>query len=114
MARLDGQRVRVTGVYRRALVARKQGEEPTQFLGQVDIELTGRATDYDPKQWDGAGALISLGIEPRSSDEVARFADQTVTVEGRLILHPRSANPEIAQEDPLPTLVEIGAITMAR
>jgi hypothetical protein len=114
MRRLDGQRVRLTGVYRRALVAHKQGEEPTHFLGHVDIELTGQAIDYDPSQWDGAGALVSLGTEPRSGDEVARFTDQTVTVEGRLVLHPRPADPEIAQEDPPPTLVEIGAVTAAQ
>lgn len=114
MARLDGQRVRLTGVYRRALVARKQGEEPTLFLGHVDIELTGRATDYDPSKWDGAGAVVRLGTEPRSSDEVARFTDQPVTVEGRLVLRPRPADPEIAQEDPPPTVVEIGAVAAAR
>jgi len=114
MGRLDGQRVRLTGVYRRALVAHKQGEEPTHFLGHVDIELTGRATDYDSSKWDGAGAVVSLGAEPRNSDEVTRFVGKTVTVEGRLVLHPRPADPELAQEDPSPTLVEIGAVTAAR
>ena len=113
MARLDGQRVRVRGVYRRHLVARKQGEEPTLFLGQVQLELAGRATDYHPSTWDGALALVSLGHEPRPADEVTRFADQTVTVEGRLVLHPPLADPEAAQADPAPTLVVLGTVTAA-
>jgi hypothetical protein len=35
LARLDGQRVRVVGTYRREMVVRKQGEPPTLFLGHV-------------------------------------------------------------------------------
>lgn len=113
MGRLDGQRVRVIGVYRRELVARKQGEAPTHFLGTVQLELEGKATDYDAKKWKDLGALISLGADPRPADEVTRFADQKVAVEGKLLLRPAPTDPDVAQEDPQPTLVDLGTITAA-
>ena len=112
LARLDGQRVRVVGIYRRELVARKQGELPTLFLGHVVIELAGRTTDYDPRKWDAA-AEVSLGTEPRPADEVARFADQTVTIEGRLVLNPPAADPEAAAESLPPTLFDVGTVSAA-
>lgn len=110
LARLDGQRVRVTGVYRRELVARKQGEPATLFLGHVVIELTGRTTDYDPQRWDEP-ASVSLGQAPRPNDEVARFTDQPVTIEGRLVLNPPPADPEAASERLPPTLFDTGVVT---
>jgi hypothetical protein len=112
LARLDGQRVQVIGIYRRELVARKQGEPPTLFLGHVTIELSGRTTDYDPSRWDEPAA-VSLGTAPRPADEVARFADQRVAVEGRLVLDPPPADPEAASERQPPTLFDLGAVTAA-
>lgn len=113
LARLDGQRVRVVGTYRRELVARKQGEAPTLFLGHVTIELAGRTTDYDPARWD-APAAVSLGTAPRPTDEVAQFADQPVAVEGRLVLNPPPPDPEAASERLPPTLYDLGAVTAAK
>jgi hypothetical protein len=113
LARLDGQRVRVAGIYRRELVARKQGEPATQFLGHAVIELSGRTTDYDPSRWDEP-ASVSLGLAARPADEVARFADQPVTIEGRLVLNPPPADPEAASERLPPTLYDAGAITAAK
>ena len=113
LARLDGQRVRVVGTYRRELVARKQGEPPALFLGHVMIELSGRTTDYDPSRWD-APAAVSLGTAPRPADEVDRFADQPVAVEGRLVLNPPPPDPEAASERLPPTLFDLGAVTAAK
>lgn len=113
LARLDGQRVRVVGIYRRELIARKQGEPPTLFLGHVMIELSGRTTDYDPSRWD-APAAVSLGTTPRPADEVAHFTDQAVAVEGRLVLNPPPPDPEAASERLPPTLFDVGAVTAAK
>ncbi|HWU88150.1 MAG TPA: hypothetical protein VN253_12775 [Kofleriaceae bacterium] len=113
LARLDGERVQVVGTYRREMVARKQGEPPTRFLGHVVIELSGRTTDYDPSRWDGP-AEVSLGMAPRPADEVAHFADQLVAVEGRLVLNPPPADPEAASERLPPTLFDLGAVTAAK
>jgi hypothetical protein len=113
LARLDGQRVRVVGTYRRELLERKQGEPATLFLGHIVIELSGRTTDYDPRRWD-APAQVRLGAEPRPADEVATFADQPVTVEGRLVVNPPPADPEAASEALPPTLFEPGAVTAAK
>jgi hypothetical protein len=113
LARLDGQRVQVVGTYRRELVARKQGEPPTLFLGHVTIELSGRTTDYDPSRWD-APAAVSLGTAPRPGDEVAHFADQQVAIEGRLVLNPPPVDPEAASERLPPTLFDLGAVTAAK
>lgn len=110
---VDGQRVRVIGIYRRELVERKQGEPPTLFLGRVVIELAGRTTDYDPRRWD-APATVRLGTDPRPHDEVARFVDQPVTVEGRLVLNPPPADPDAASERLPPTLFDLGAVAAAR
>jgi hypothetical protein len=113
LARLDGQRVRIVGTYRRELIARKQGEPPTLFLGHVMIELAGRTTDYDPSRWD-APAAVSLGTAPRPAEEVARFADQAVAIEGRLVLNPPPPDPEAASERLPPTLFDPGAVTAAK
>jgi hypothetical protein len=113
LVRLDGQRVRVVGTYRRDLVARKQGEPPTLFLGHVRIELSGRTTDYDPSRWD-APAAVSLGTAPRPADEADRFADQSVAVDGRLVLNPPPPDPEAASERLPPTLFDLSVVTAAK
>lgn len=113
LARLDGQRVRVVGIYRRELIARKQGEPATLFLGHVAIELAGRTTDYDPQRWDEP-ASVSLGTAPRPSEEVQRFSDQQVAVEGRLVLNPPPDDPEAASERLPPTLFDITSVAIAR
>lgn len=111
LARLDGQRVVLVGTYRKRMVARKKGQPATQFYGHAQIELTGKATDYDPSAWDGALAIVRIGTDKRPDDEIARLADQPVAVEGRLVLHPPIAEPNVASPTPGPTLFDVGAIT---
>jgi hypothetical protein len=110
LARVDGQRVVLAGIYRKRMVAKKMGQPATQFYGHAQIELTGKATDFDPSAWDGALAVVRLGSDKRPEDEIARFADQPVTVEGRLVLHPPIAEPNVASATPEPTLFDLGAI----
>lgn len=88
LAHYDGQRVVVVGIYRRRMVAKKKGQSPTQFYGQVQLELTGKATDHDESAWDAALAIVQLGTDKRPDDEIARLADRKVAVEGRIVLHP--------------------------
>lgn len=111
LARLDGQRVLLVGTYRKRMVSRKKGQPATQFYGHAQIELTGKATDYDPSAWDGALAIVQIGTDKRPEDEIARLADQPVAVEGRLVLHPPIAEPNVASATPGPTLFDVGAIT---
>jgi hypothetical protein len=47
------------------MVPKKQGQPTTQFYGQVQIELTGMATDYDETAWDGALAVVRIGTDKR-------------------------------------------------
>jgi len=111
LARLDGQRVVLVGVYRKRMVSKKMGQPATQFYGHVQIELTGKATDYDPTARDGALALVRVGTEKRTEEEIAKFADQQVAVEGRLVVSPPIADPNVASATPGPTLFDVGAIT---
>jgi hypothetical protein len=71
LARLDGQRVVLVGTYRKRMVSKKMGRPATQFYGHAQIELTGKAIDYDPSAWDGALAVVRLGTDKRSDDEIA-------------------------------------------
>lgn len=48
---------------------------------------------------------------PTSDDEVAKLVDKQVTVEGRLVLHPPIAEPNVASPTPGPTLFDAGPIT---
>jgi hypothetical protein len=111
LARLDGQRVVLVGTYRKRMVSKKMGQPATQFYGHAQIELTGKATDYDPSAWDGALAIVRIGTDKRPDDEIAKLADRAVTVEGRLVLHPPLAEPNVASAAPEPTLFDVGAIT---
>ena len=111
LAPLDGKRVKLVGTYRKRLVAKKQGRPATEFYGQAQIELTGKATDYDPAAWDGALAVVSLGIDRRPADEIERFTDQPVAIEGRLVLHPPPDDPSVARAMRPPTLFDLGPIS---
>jgi hypothetical protein len=111
LARLDGQRVVLVGTYRKRMVPKKKGQPATQFYGHAQIELTGKATDYDPQAWDGALAIVRIGTDKRPDEEIASLADRPVAVEGRLVLHPPIAEPNVAQPTPGPTLFDVGAIT---
>jgi len=110
LAPLDGKRVKLIGTYRKRMVAKKQGRPATEFYGQAQIELTGKATDYDPSAWDGALAVVSLGVDKRPAAEIEKFADQTVAIEGRLVLHPPPDDPSIASAMRPPTLFDLGPI----
>jgi len=111
LAPLDGQRVVLVGIYRKRMVAKKKGQPATQLSGYAQIELTGKATDYDASAWDGALAIVRIGTDKRPEDELAKLADQPVSVEGRLVLHPPIAEPNVASATPGPTLFDVGAIT---
>ena len=111
LAHLDGKRVKLVGTYRKRMVPKKQGRPATEFYGQAQIELTGKATDYDPSAWDGALAVVSLGVDKRPSAEIEKFADQPVAIEGRLVLHPPPDDPSVATAMRPPTLFDLGPIT---
>jgi hypothetical protein len=111
LARFDGQRVVLVGIYRKRMVPKKMGRPATQFYGQVQIELTGKATDYDETAWDRALAVVQIGTDKRPDDEIEKLADQRVAVEGRLVLHPPIAEPNLASPTPGPTLFDAGPIT---
>jgi hypothetical protein len=111
LARFDGQRVVLVGIYRKRMVAKKMGQPETQFYGRVQIELTGKATDYDKSAWDRALAIVRVGTDRRPDDEIEKFVDKMVAVEGRLVLHPPLADPNVASYAPEPTLFDAGPIT---
>lgn len=94
LRRLDGRRVRLTGIYRPVPTLQKMPRpgQPREevFLGEVVIEL--------------AGARVALeGLRPET--EIARLQSCRVTVEGRLALEPAS-DPETAGLRPVPTLFD--------
>jgi hypothetical protein len=111
LARFDGQRVVLVGIYRKRMVPKKKGQPATQFYGQVQIELTGKATDYDETAWDAALAVVQVGTDMRPAEEVKQLADKQVAVEGRLVLQPPIADPNVASPTPGPTLFDVGPIT---
>jgi len=85
---LDGQRIRLVGIYGRSLTQRKM-RGPGTFEGEMHIRLTGSPADYDPKGNAEAKAIVELGERP--ADEIARLDGQRVSVEGLLILDPYRA-----------------------
>jgi hypothetical protein len=106
----DGKVVTLVGVYRKRIAELKKRRPgkigKVAFLGFVDIELEGMATDYDTTAWDGAKAIVKLGVDARPDDEVDQLADKRVRVTGKLVLSPAPEDPDVAQEDPEPTLFE--------
>lgn len=114
MKRLDGQVVRLVGVYKKTMSAHKKGGKADKFLGFVHIELEGKATDYDPKQWDGAKAKVDLGGQ-RPADELTKFTDKKVAVEGKLVLDPSklAGASDHAAEAPEPVLLDAKPVELA-
>src|SRR5689334_24062871 len=76
LARFDGRRVVLVGIYRKRMVPRKMGQPATEFYGRVQIELTGKATDYDESAWDRALAIVRVGTDRRPDDEIETFVDK--------------------------------------
>jgi hypothetical protein len=94
LPRLEGRRVRLTGLYRPVATLKKMPRpgQPREevFLGEVVIEL--------------ADTRVALaGLRPEA--EIARCRDQRVTVEGLLALQPEG-DPEAARQRPVPTLLD--------
>jgi hypothetical protein len=111
LKRLDGQRVRLVGTYLPVPTLKKMprpGQPRAEvYLGEVVIQLGGQAAAYDPTAPENTPAKISLGTTLRSSDEIARFRDRRVLVEGRLVLsHAPDHAPDTASPKPAPTLIE--------
>jgi hypothetical protein len=94
LRQFDGQRVRLVGTYLAVLSLKRMprpGRPPEYVdLGEVVIEIDGRASDYDPAAGD-MPARIGLGMEARSSEEIVRLNDRRVSVEGRIVLRPEMA-----------------------
>ncbi len=85
LASVDGQKVRLIGVYRKSMTARKM-RGPKKFRGYVEIELNGQASDYDSKAGPGKPVIELVGKRP--DEEVQRLTDRRVRVDGVLRLDP--------------------------
>ena len=85
MAHSDGKKVRLIGVYRKSLTSRKMRGQKT-FHGYVEIELEGQASDYSSTAGPGKPVVQLLGKRP--TEEVDRFTDKRVRVDGVLDLDP--------------------------
>lgn len=122
MARLDGQLVRLHGVYRKKLEQLSMPRPgrpapPPVFRGFVVLELEGSPEAYDPSLSADQPTLVQLGQDARPAEEVERLHDQRVSVQGRLVLDPTSLfseeELEMARPDGLPTLVGPGEVALA-
>jgi hypothetical protein len=82
---LDGQKIRLVGLYRKSLTALKM-RGPKKFRGEIHIELRGAAADYDPKAAASLKAIVEIGVRP--PEEVERLVDKRVQVDGFLVLDP--------------------------
>jgi len=82
---LDGQKIRLVGLYRKSLTATKM-RGPREFRGKIHIELVGTAADAVPKGSSSLPSIVEIGLRP--PEEVARLVDQRVRVDGVLILDP--------------------------
>jgi hypothetical protein len=94
LRRLDGQRVRLVGSYLSVpslkRMPRPGGPPEYVDLGEVVIQIEGSAAAYDPAAGD-TPARIGLGNAARPSEEIARFNDRRVSVEGRIVLRAEAA-----------------------
>lgn len=85
LASSDGKKVRLVGIYRKSLTAKKM-RGPKTFLGFVEIELEGQASDYSSTA--GPGKPIVQLVGKRPDEEVVRLVDKRVRVDGVLDLDP--------------------------
>lgn len=119
LTRLDGQVVRLSGIYRKFLIQGKtmpamgpnaKPETPEHFLGHGAVEINGAPIEYDPQASAEGIALVRLGLTPRPDGEAERYHGKPVTVIGRLIVNGSQSDDDeedIARPDPLPMLSEI-------
>lgn len=117
MKKLDNQRVRLVGIYRRYLEPTKmprpgQPVPAPEFLGRAYIEVKGLATAYDPHIADGLPGRVQLGEEARPPAEVAELDGKKVEVSGLLVLEPVVDNT-VARPNPLPRLQDPGPVVAA-
>lgn len=122
MARLDGQRVLVEGVYQKKMEQLQmprpgRPEPPPVFRGLVELRLEGSAEVYDPTMPEDEPAALLLGQGARPEEELARLDGQRVRVEGRLVLDGDSllspAELEVARPSTGPVLVDLGTPELA-
>jgi hypothetical protein len=110
--RLDGQQVRLVGIYRKHLMYKKKprpfDNTPPVFTGHIFIEVEGSPEVYSPYQLPDAKSMVRLGLQPRSPEEIERFVDKKVIVEGKLLVDVSSLtpSPEVAQAAQPPVLLE--------
>lgn len=125
LARCDGQRVRLLGIYRKRKTekpsvgpVKMRRARPTDlgYYGIAELEMLGDHKDYRPDNWASATPCVSLGQRP--DDEYEACADQLVVIEGVLDVDPyrevREAKPTYATVvwGP-PVLRETGAARLA-
>jgi hypothetical protein len=115
--RLDGQRVRLLGVYRPVPTLKKMprpgASREEVELGEVVIVLEGSASQYDPTAADGEPAQIGLGTAVRATGEIAQFRDRRVTVDGRLTVKSSGSSARAASQKPAPVLHEPADLRLA-
>ena len=117
MKHLDGQVVRLVGIYRKRLVHKKKpsrwDNSPPIFMGYIVIEVEGSPLEYDPYQMPEARSIVRLGLEPRPSEEVERFVDKKVMVEGKLMIDVSSLAPppDVAQVSQPPVLLDFKEVS---
>jgi hypothetical protein len=103
--------VRLVGIYRPVPTLKKMprpgGPREEVELGEVEIELVGRAAEFDRAMADDEPARVALGADLRPADEIARCRNRRVAVEGRLALAGPAVAPGAAQR-PAPTLLDPG------
>ena len=114
---LDGQRVRLVGVYTPVPTLKKMPRpgRPREDvdLGEVMIELEGSASDYDSSAAQGQPVRIALGTDLRAEEEIARLRGRRVSVEGELRLHGHQPSPNVASRRPGPVLSDPAAPELA-
>jgi len=112
MKRLDGHRVQLVGIYRKRLIHKKKpspmDNSPPLFMGHVFIEVEGSPQVYDQYQAPDSRSMVRLGLQPRPPEEVDRFVDKKVIVEGKLLVDVSSLAPppDVAQVAEPPVLME--------
>jgi hypothetical protein len=114
VAAVDGQVVTVLGTYQKKMTLKgmpRPGRPPeVDWLGAVEIRISGVATDLDPTAPDGEPATLDLGDGPRPEAEVSAWEGKQVRVRGKVSLRPAS-DPTFAGPRPGPRITPVDPIT---